>query len=53
MKWDRIAGNWKEFRLRWGGRTEDELAVAAVRESRKKQLAEWAAGRHDADPIHK
>jgi uncharacterized protein YjbJ (UPF0337 family) len=57
LNWDRIAGNWKQFkgfaRRRWGRRTEDDLEAAATSEASKKQLAEWAAGRHDIDPIHK
>jgi hypothetical protein len=53
VNWDRIAGGWKQLRRRWGRPTLDELQAAVIREARKKQLAEWAAGRHDADPIHK
>jgi hypothetical protein len=43
---------WKQLKQRWDRLTEDPQA-AAIREAREKQLAEWAAGQHDADPIHK
>ena len=45
MKWDRIQNGWKVlkggFKLRW------------LRHAREKQLAEWVAREHKADPIHK
>ena len=57
MNWDRIAGSWKQLkgcaRQRSGKPTQDDLAVATTRDASKKQLAKWAAGQHDIDPIHK
>jgi len=57
LNWDRIAGNWKQLkgcaRQRWRRPAGNELEAAATREASEKQLAEWAAGRHDVDPIHK
>jgi len=54
---DSIAGNWKQFKRRarreWGRLAEDDAAAAAAREASRKQLAEWVAGQHDVDPIHK
>jgi hypothetical protein len=54
---DSIAGNWKQFKRRarrqWGRLAEDDPAVAAAREASRKQLAEWVAGQHHVDPIHK
>lgn len=57
MNWHCLAGGWKRLksraRQRWGRPTAGELEVAASREASKKQLADWAAGQHDVDPIHK
>ena len=57
MNWEGIAGGWARFTRRasqrWHGPTEGELERAASREASRKQLAEWAAGRHVIDPIHK
>ena len=56
MNWDRIKGNWKQFkgraRRQWGRLTEDDLEVVAGKVN-QKQLAEWLARRHKIDPIHK
>jgi hypothetical protein len=43
MNWDRIQNGWKPRAgmLRW------------LRQTREKQLAEWVAREHKADPIHK
>jgi hypothetical protein len=45
MNWDRIQNSWKllkgRVKLRW------------LRQAREKQLAEWVAREHKADPIHK
>jgi uncharacterized protein YjbJ (UPF0337 family) len=57
VNWCRIAGGWKQLksraRQRWGRRTADDRAATATQEASRKQLAEWAAGQHDVDPIHK
>jgi hypothetical protein len=56
MNWGCIAGNWRHFKRRakrWGRPADVDLDVPAAREASKKQLAEWAADRHDIDPIHK
>ena len=57
MNLDSIAGNWKQLKRRarrqWGRLTDGEPVAAAARQASKKQLAEWVAGRHDVDPIHK
>ena len=57
MNWGSIAGNWEHLKgramRRWGRLTEDDFEAAASREASEKQLADWAAGRHDKDPIHK
>ncbi len=57
MSWGRIASSWKQFkgraRQRSGKPAQDDLAAAATRDASKKQLAKWAAGQHDVDPIHK
>jgi hypothetical protein len=45
MNWDRIAGHWKQLK--------DIYAGAVARKANEKQLAEWLARRHKADPIHK
>jgi hypothetical protein len=46
---DRIAGGWKHLKsvaaLRWGRRRQ--------KKADEKQLAEWLAREHKADPIHK
>jgi hypothetical protein len=50
MGWDRLRGNWKQFkgrlRQRWGPGRRARLA-------REQQLAEWLAREHKVDPIHK
>ena len=33
--------------------SEGQIELAANREASRKQLAHWATGRHDSDPIHK
>ena len=45
MNWDRIAGSWKQVK-RFVRRRNAKRAEA-------KQLAEWLAREHKADPIHK
>lgn len=56
MSWGRVAGSWKQFkdcaRRQWA-RSSDGLEAAVVRKASRKQLAEWAAARHEIDPIHK
>ncbi len=57
MNLDRFADGWKQLkrsaRQRWRGPTEWDLAIALNREASRKQLAEWAAGQHEIDPIHR
>jgi hypothetical protein len=57
MTLDCIAGGWKQLkrrvRRRWRGPSEQDLAIEVTVEASRKQLADWAAGQHDADPIHK
>jgi len=49
MKWERILGNWKQLtgivRQRWSRKRQHQADA--------KQLAEWLAREHKADPIHK
>jgi hypothetical protein len=56
VNWRCIAGNWRHFKRRakrWGRPTQGDVGVAPSREAGKKRLADWAADRHDIDPIHK
>jgi hypothetical protein len=45
MNWDRIMGHWKQFKGIYAG--------MVARKANEKQLAEWLARQHKADPIHK
>ena len=65
-RWEQFKGR---ARQQWGRLTDNDLKVAAgrrqrlagkiqkaygiSREASEKQLAAWAAGQHDVDPIHK
>jgi hypothetical protein len=57
MSWGRVARRWTQFRdsarQQWRRPTEGELEAAADRMASGTQLAEWAAARHEIDPIHK
>ena len=45
MTWDRILGTWKQLK----GIVRQRIA----RRADAKQLADWLAREHKADPIHK
>jgi uncharacterized protein YjbJ (UPF0337 family) len=54
MNWDRIEGNWKQFRgsarERWGKRTDDELdVVAGQREQLGKIQEKYGVARDEAE----
>jgi hypothetical protein len=57
LNWRCVAGSWRLLKRRarrWGrpGKAAVDMAVD-TRQASEKQLADWAAGRHDVDPIHK
>lgn len=45
MNWDRIAGHWKQIKRM--------VRQRSAKRADAKQLAEWLAREHKADPIHK
>ena len=45
MNWDRIQSGWKRLKVR--------VRQRWARQVRERQLAEWLAREHKADPIHK
>jgi hypothetical protein len=45
MNWDRIQEGWKQLKRRFTRR--------GARQVREKQVADWVARQHKADPIHK
>jgi hypothetical protein len=56
LNWRCVAGNWRILMRRarrWGRPAKVAVDVADTRQASEKQLADWAAGRHDVDPIHK
>jgi hypothetical protein len=45
MNWNRIREGWRQFVLR--------VRLRGAGQARKKQVADWIAREHKADPIHK
>jgi len=50
MGWEGIKARWKQLQV---GLRRRSRAGAGEDGRREKQLAEWLARRHKADPIHK